>query len=71
MTPARGIYCLKVGVEEFFRYSAPKIVRCRVCESCKKILRRNIRPFFASESEKRYSANASNLKDVETEEAEL
>jgi len=38
MTPARGTYCLKTGSDEFFRYSAPKIVKCRVSEPFKKII---------------------------------
>ena len=37
MAPARGDYRLKTGADEFFRYSAPKIVKYRVSESSKKI----------------------------------
>ena len=37
MAPARGGYRLKTGADEFFRYSAPKIVKYRVSESSKKI----------------------------------
>jgi hypothetical protein len=32
-----GGYRLKTGADEFFRYSAPKIVKYRVSESSKKI----------------------------------
>jgi hypothetical protein len=37
MAPAWGDYRLKTGADEFFRYSAPKIVKYRVSESSKKI----------------------------------
>jgi hypothetical protein len=60
MKPAWVSYCLKQARIVFFRYPAPKIVKCRISETPKKIiLRQNIRPFFASEFGKRYSANVS------------
>jgi hypothetical protein len=53
----------KTGPDSFFRYPAPKIVKCRISESSKKIiLRQNIRPFFAREFGKRYSANVSGIQ---------
>jgi len=56
----------KTGTDGFFRYPAPKIVKCRGSEPSKKIiLRRNIRPFFASESGKRYSANVSAKEKID------
>jgi hypothetical protein len=37
MIPAKGFYGLKTGSDEFFRYTAPKIVKCQVYESSQKI----------------------------------
>jgi hypothetical protein len=53
----------KTGPDSFFRYPAPKIVNAVLVSPPKKIiLRQNIRPFFAREFGKRYSANVSGIQ---------
>jgi hypothetical protein len=63
MKPAWVSYCLKQAPIVFFDIQHPKSSNAVLVSPPKKIiLRQNIRPFFAREFGKRYSANVSGIQ---------